>query len=181
MLKLLIITIAHLALVFTSLAACATSKEEWEEYSNVGAYGLAYLAIATPTFKGDWQALMEFSLSAALTKGIIGIGKDRIYAKRPDDRDSNSFPSSHAGLAFSAATALHKQYGPNYGVPAIFVATLASISRVKAEQHYYEDVIAGALIGSVISWNLTTNQNDSIRFQPVMGERRVGISVTILW
>lgn len=64
----------------------------------------------------------------------------------------NSFPSGHTTSAFSAAlviTYLCKNKG--WGVPALLIAMLVGYSRMYLTQHFFEDVIAGSVIGVMVT------------------------------
>jgi membrane-associated phospholipid phosphatase len=64
----------------------------------------------------------------------------------------NSFPSGHTTSAFSAAvviTYLCKNKG--WGVPALLVAILVGYSRMYLTQHFFEDVMAGSVIGVIVT------------------------------
>ena len=41
---------------------------------------------------------------------------------------------------------IQKRYGWHYGVPAYMAATYVGWSRIDNDEHYWEDVIAGAVI-----------------------------------
>lgn len=60
----------------------------------------------------------------------------------------NSFPSGHALIPFSLATALSILF-PRFGFLAFVPATAIALSRVVITVHYLSDVIAGAVIGVV--------------------------------
>jgi len=55
------------------------------------------------------------------------------------------------------ATFIHQRYGREYGVPAYVAATYVAYSRVQADKHFVEDVVAGAAIGIFSSLYLTTS------------------------
>jgi membrane-associated phospholipid phosphatase len=50
-------------------------------------------------------------------------------------------------VAFQGATFIHKRYGKKYSIPAFIGAAFVGYSRVEADKHYTEDVLAGAAIG----------------------------------
>ncbi|HZH41898.1 MAG TPA: phosphatase PAP2 family protein [Gemmatimonadales bacterium] len=78
-----------------------------------------------------------------------------------DNRES--FPSGHAELAFAAATAYtviaHRRRLPHATRNAVILYAAAAIVgtlRVVAARHFPTDVIAGAALGSAVSWAAVT-------------------------
>jgi len=78
-----------------------------------------------------------------------------------DNRES--FPSGHAELAFAAATAYtviaHRRRLPHATRNAVLLYAAAAIVgtlRVTAARHFPTDVIAGAALGSAVSWAVVT-------------------------
>jgi undecaprenyl-diphosphatase len=63
---------------------------------------------------------------------------------------SASFPSGHTAAAFAFATAVGHEL-PGAAVPLRALAALVGYSRVHTGVHYPADVIAGALIGTVLA------------------------------
>ncbi len=58
------------------------------------------------------------------------------------------FPSGHATLAFTLAT---HTFGTKYFYAFLLLATLVALSRVAAGVHSFEQVVAGAILGFVVS------------------------------
>lgn len=88
---------------------------------------------------------------AELTTGALTeLIKKIAHEKRPDGSDYKSFPSGHAAGAFSAATLLdaYKPHLKGYGYAW---ATGIALSRVAARKHYWQDVIAGGLLGHFVT------------------------------
>ena len=65
-----------------------------------------------------------------------------------------SFPSGHTGSSFAAAVVLFYRMPKKYGIPALVLAVLISLSRVYVGVHYPTDILAGALIGAGIAATL---------------------------
>ena len=64
---------------------------------------------------------------------------------------NSSFPSQHAALAWSAATVFAREYpNPAAQWAAYGLASLVSVSRITANQHFPSDVLIGAATGYLI-------------------------------
>ena len=116
--------------------------------------GLAGAALDAPRRK-QWLA------SAAIGPAAIGLNFGiKLVVKRPRPTlqglpplggapSSLSFPSAHATASFAAATAMSR-FAPELK-PALFgAATTMAVTRPYLGMHYPSDVVAGALLGSVL-------------------------------
>ena len=116
--------------------------------------GLAGAALDAPRRK-QWLA------SAAIGPAAIGLNFGiKLIVKRPRPSleglpplggapSSLSFPSAHATASFAAATAM-SLFAPELK-PALFgAATAMAVTRPYLGMHYPSDVVAGALLGSVL-------------------------------
>lgn len=102
----------------------------------------------------DAQGTVQFAESVGLTLGTTYILKYSVNEQRPNG-GSQSFPSAHSSISFSAAEFMRKRYGWEYGIPAYALASFVAYSRVEAGEHYAHDVIAGAAIGIASSYIFT--------------------------
>ncbi len=91
--------------------------------------------------------LEALTLTEALTMGL----KYTTRRRRPDGSNF-SFPSAHASGVFAMATVAEIYYGPWVGIPSYLVASLVSVSRLDANKHFASDVLAGAVLGSLMGW-----------------------------
>jgi membrane-associated phospholipid phosphatase len=123
-------------------------------------------------------ALILF-LSFIVSAGIVQLLKHTIFAdmKRPYfyfENDSsfrvmedftyfteNSFPSGHATSCFVLFTIMAFHFQRNYLLQLVFVsaAVLIAFTRVYLSQHFMQDIIAGSIIGVIISQILWTYIN----------------------
>ena len=62
-----------------------------------------------------------------------------------------SFPSGHAGHSFAAAVVMMVMLPRKYGVPALVLAILISVSRLYVGVHYPTDVLGGCIIGTIMA------------------------------
>lgn len=175
----------HASILATSLAlsftAQASSKDNWETFSDIGAYGLVGIAAAVPLYKGDWEGFKQAGFSIGAASGIGLIGKNTIDAERPDGSDNKSFPSNHTANAFASATTLHLRYGWEVGLPAYGIAALVGVGRVEAERHYWRDVAAGAALGIATGWFFTEAYDSSVQVVPWATSQGAGVNVAFSW
>ncbi|WP_205527246.1 phosphatase PAP2 family protein [Solimonas sp. K1W22B-7] len=97
-----------------------------------------------PTLNGSPQRdfALAFTRMEVATYGL----KYAVDAERPNG-GPRSFPSGHTASAFMGAEFIRKEYGWGWGVPAYLTAGWVGYSRVETHNHYWRDVVAGALIG----------------------------------
>lgn len=123
---------------------------------------------------GRMQFLKGFLANQAVTQGL----KYTIHKDRPDDSDDHSFPSGHTSTTFQAAAFIHKRYGWEYSIPAYLGAAFTGYSRVDADKHYVEDVLAGAVIGTISSFYFTEPYKKGVTMTPVASRDYLGITLT---
>jgi membrane-associated phospholipid phosphatase len=125
--------------------------------------------------EGRCQFYKSFAANAAVTYGL----KNIIDKQRPDGRDE-SFPSMHTSTAFQGAAFIHKRYGVRYALPAYAGAAFVGYSRVESDNHYPEDVFAGAAIG-LLSSLFFTDQKKKVVISPSVGHGTYGVTVGMKW
>ncbi len=156
--------------------AQASSQQDWDTVSTVGALGLTALAIGLPVARKDksgaLQAVGAVAASTLITTGL----KEGFPETRPDGSDRKSFPSGHTSLSFAAATTLYKREGGSIGIPALAVATLVGIARVKADKHHWYDCVIGAGIGTAAGLLITRHPNTQSELIPWGDSKGGGIS-----
>jgi len=102
----------------------------------------------------DGQGALQLGESLAVTLGVTYALKYSIDERRPNG-GSQSFPSGHSSISFSAAEFMRERYGWEYGVLAYAAASFVAYSRVESREHYPRDVVAGAGIGILSSYIFT--------------------------
>ena len=119
------------------------------------------IAYGSTLYYGNSEDQMEFYQSYGSTILTTVILKKSVREQRPNNSSSyESFPSGHTSSAFSGATFIHKKYGLEYAIPAYLAAVYTGYSRVHAKRHYIHDVLAGALLGSGLTWYFTRNKKE---------------------
>ncbi|MEM8506734.1 MAG: phosphatase PAP2 family protein [Bacteroidota bacterium] len=135
------------------------------------------LVIALPTLAlGStliWQdgqkGTYQFSKALASTVVLSYTLKFVTNKERPNGENNYSFPSAHTSVAFASAAFVQKRYGWEYGIPAYALAGYVSFTRIKANKHDGWDVLAGAAIGTGMSYLFTKPYKSDQKFQIASG------------
>ena len=138
---------AALLAVSAPATGAGWTTHQWDQASSLGRTALVIGAIGAPAVQNDWSATGQSALAIGGASAVTGILKYSIHETRPDGSDSHSFPSGHTSASFAAAASLEQRYGWKVGIPAHLVAAFVGVARVKADRHYWQDVIVGAVIG----------------------------------
>jgi undecaprenyl-diphosphatase len=143
---------------------------EAADYSRLSLASAAVLAAAGG--RRGRRAATSGLASVAVTATVVNLGfkpfgrrrrPDRVTAQVPVTRHvrmpgSTSFPSGHSAAAFAFATGVAHVL-PTAAIPLRALAALVAYSRVHTGVHYPGDVVAGALVGTVLA-ELTTHALD---------------------
>ncbi len=173
--------IALFSMAFQTYAFNVDPNEDVTEAGDILQFALPITAGAATLFEKDWEGSKQFAYafgSAALintsAKGVIG-------KLRPNESNTYSYPSGHSMAAFSGAGFLNQRYGPWVGVPALGAAGFVGYSRVQSDNHFADDVIAGASIGLMANWVFVTPYKENgVQLMPAMiNGRTPGIMLTM--
>lgn len=91
--------------------------------------------------------LFEVGVSYVTLSVIVQGMKHAINSPRPNNVDSNSFPSGHTATAFAGAELVRMEYGLGIGLGAYAVVTSVAFMRIYNNEHWFSDLLAGAAIG----------------------------------
>lgn len=157
--------LVSLALLLAASRARAAGSEAVEELGDVIQYIIPSTAAIVPIIRKDWDGLAQFGVSFGATTGTVGLGKLIFDKRRPNEANHLSYPSGHTAASFSGAAFLQSRYGSWYGVPAYVAAAFVGYSRIQADQHYGDDVLAGASIGLFYNWALVKPYDERLFFK----------------
>jgi decaprenylphosphoryl-5-phosphoribose phosphatase len=134
-------------------------------FSQLGEHGAVWLAIGIAgqcldrRHRDRWRAatgavLRAYALNTAI-KPLVGRRRPELHGLPPLGATPTklSFPSAHASTSFAGALAYSRA-----GLPAGPLYALAvglSLSRVYLGVHYPSDVLAGALLGTLVGGRVT--------------------------
>lgn len=147
-----------LLMILLPQSALASGEKTFSTLSDIGAYGLAAVAVGLPLADHDTQGAVQAGGSLAAAQLVTFGLKEAFPELRPDGSNRKSFPSGHTSLSFAAASSLLNRQGQSIGIPALLVASFVGVARVKADKHHWYDVVAGAAIGSASGFLITRNR-----------------------
>jgi len=158
-----------------SLSAAPSTIRHYKTLSNAGVAALAGGAGAMWLFgrvshNPHWRETGRLAGEAALNSlAITEATKYALGRERPLAGDGSgnfraggtSFPSEHAAAAWSIAGVIAHEYpGPLTKIMAYGFASLVTFSRVKGQQHFPSDVLAGTVIGNLVAQNIYSRRHD---------------------
>lgn len=122
--------------------------QSWKTTSDVLAIGLPAAAAALTLQREDGAGTSQLAWTLGTTLLSTQVLKAQLPEERPDHSGNDSFPSGHTAVAFASARFIQKRYGALVHPALLYgAATLTAVARVKAEQHYAGDTVAGAVLG----------------------------------
>ncbi|MEM1258438.1 MAG: phosphatase PAP2 family protein [Bacteroidota bacterium] len=144
-----------------------TANEQW--HKNTGdalVVSLPVLALgSTFIWKDGQEGTYQFSKALTSTLALSYGLKFLVEKERPNGENNLSFPSAHTSVAFASAAFVQKRYGWEYGIPAYALATYVGYTRIQANKHDGWDVLAGAAIGTGMSYLFTKTYKKDRKFR----------------
>jgi membrane-associated phospholipid phosphatase len=166
------------------MTACiqrGAAADEIETAGDVLMYALPMAAFGA-TFaveenrEGSIQFLKSFGAAELVMQGL----KEITDKRRPDGECCRSFPSGHTSRAFTAAAFIHRRYGFRHAIIPYVAAGFTAVSRIHADRHFVEDVVAGAAIG-IASAFLLTSERQRVVAAPFVEPGAYGLAVSATW
>ncbi|MEM1447994.1 MAG: phosphatase PAP2 family protein [Planctomycetota bacterium] len=100
----------------------------------------------------DLDGFYQWGISTLGTQALVEVTKKIAQKARPNALSTQSFPSGHAAGAFSPAAFVTTRYGLRFGAPLYINAVYVAYSRVQANKHHIDDVLAGASYALIVNW-----------------------------
>lgn len=138
------------------------------------------VAYGATFYMHDKDGRRDFYESFAVNYGVTWGLKQLISKERPNESGDDSFPSGHTSVAFQGAAFIHARYGTKYAIPAYILASYVGWSRVESDNHYTEDVLAGAAIGIASSFIFTKPYHGFV-VAPLVDESFYGFTISRQW
>ena len=168
--------IASLGLSWSSAALASDGVEKTGDVLQILIPAVAYgTTFYLDDAEGRPQFYKAFFTNLAVTHGL----KAAIDKERPNG-SSKSFPSAHTSAAFQGAAFIHKRYGWKYSIPAYIGSSFVGYSRIESDNHYFEDVLAGAAIGIISSFYFA-KPYQGVEITPFADRGNYGIRISKTW
>jgi membrane-associated phospholipid phosphatase len=165
-------TIGAACLALALTPASARAGDGFEKFGDVMRYALPAAALGVTAAKRDGEGAAMLAATAVPTLGLTYGLKAAVHEERPDHSDDDSFPSGHTSFAFLGASYLHYRYGWQLGLPSYALASLVAASRVEADKHFVQDVLASVLIANVSAYFLADPHDERVFLFPYCDSRK---------
>ncbi len=155
------------------------AKGKVEATGDVLQYAIPAAALTSTYLMHDEDARPQFYKAFAANLAITYALKGLTQKTRPNGGD-HSFPSGHTSAAFQGASFIHKRYGFLQSLPAYLGATFVGYSRVESDNHFTEDVFAGAALGIACSFFFTDRRSE-YSISPIVEGGVYGFKIERRW
>lgn len=170
--RVIMMTVACLVAADVFAGKTETSGDILRVVIPAAAYGVAWN-------RKDDAGKRQFIKSFAGTVATTYVLKKVIDKERPNG-DDEAFPSGHAATSFAGAAFLHRRYGWRDAWPAYLLSAYVGWTRVDADEHETEDVVAGAAVALGWNWWLVRPANQAI-VTPVASSDMLGLTWQVRW
>ncbi|HLK15591.1 MAG TPA: phosphatase PAP2 family protein [Fimbriimonadaceae bacterium] len=169
--------------VLAVMAAAAAGSAQVQTWHNVGEIGgpvLVVAGLAAPFIQDGDRA---GSHAARTFDGLLVSGAAAEFLKvttrerRPYGTTLDSFPSEHATASFAVAAA-QSYYHPKQAPFWYGAATIVAVARVAGHDHFVQDVIAGAALGTGAGYLSVTSKHGWL-IAPIVEKGRAGVLLTL--
>lgn len=158
-------------------AAVLAETSSSERAGDILAVALPLTALGMTFYEEDREGRFQFARSIGVSALATLTLKEVVDKRRPDGDCCDAFPSGHTSTSFASAAFMHRRYGLKRAIPAYLIGTYVGYTRVDADRHATEDVIAGAAIGFLSSWFLT-RRYENTQIAPIVQRGFYGVQVS---
>ncbi len=166
-----------LAWMYPSLANAENS--DLTTFGDIMQIALPAAGLVGTFIADDPEGRYQWAKSVGGGAVTVQVWKVVVDKTRPDSQGSSSFPSGHTFGAFSGASFINRRYGLLWGIPAYACAIVTGYSRVDADAHFWDDVVAGASTAMMFNWYFTSPYSERVSLMPAEMGDGYGMKLTI--
>lgn len=144
-------------------------------------YGTAQILTAGSLLLADTNEGARLTKALVLTSLSHLTLSNILSRERPRHSDDQSLPSGHTATMFALAGTLSGSYGWRVGLVSYGAAVMSGLSRIKEDDHWFSDVVAGAFLGTYWARVVHGGVNPNYVVFPVMTPERASLTVAISW
>lgn len=160
-------------------ASANNTTERLEDFGDIMQFALPIAGWGATYLNDDKEGRNQFYKSYATAIGTTTVLKG-VYGKlRPNSTSETSFPSGHTTSAFAGAAFIDQRYGGAWGTVAYTAAAITGYSRIRSENHFADDVIAGASVALMSNWYWVTPYQSDVMVAPVTMGDGVGVVLSV--
>jgi membrane-associated phospholipid phosphatase len=131
-------------------------------------------ATGLTVYHKDLRGAAELAGSTAITVGSTYALKYAVGETRPSGKSNDSFPSGHTAMSFVPTAFIAKRYGLLYSLPALGFAVATGVLRVQHHQHYWWDVVGGAVLGTALGYFISSEYQVKDKKITINASPRIG-------
>ena len=175
--KILLVIILGLTWISPTMAKAEDS--DLRSFGDIMQFALPAAGLVGTFIADDPEGRHQWAWTVGGTALTVQVWKQVASKSRPDAEGNESFPSGHTSGAFSGAAFIYDRYGPWWGVPAYACAIVTGYSRIDADAHFWDDVLAGASTAMMFSWYFTSPYSERVTLMPTEMGDGYGMKLTV--
>jgi len=170
-----------IALILSGILPTMVNAEDsnLRSFGDVMQVALPAAGLAGTFMADDPEGRYQWAKAVGGTLATVHVWKVAVDKTRPDAVGSGSFPSGHTAGAFSGAAFIDSRYGHWWGIPAYLCAIVTGYSRVNADAHFWNDVVAGASTAMMFNWYFTSPYSERVSLLPAEMGDGYGMKLTV--
>ena len=159
--------------------ASDSGESDLRTFGDIMQFALPAAGLAGTFIADDPEGRYQWGMAVGGTALTVQVWKGIASKTRPDAEGDTSFPSGHTSGAFSGAAFIDTRYGHWWGIPAYICAIITGYSRIDADAHFWNDVVAGASTGMLFNWYFTSPYSERVSLMPTEMGDGYGMKLTV--
>ena len=145
------------------------TSEDWRDFFGAAGNPGTHFALAGAWYLVGQQTMDDKTyevgrtlFSALAINGMTVMVGQGLSGDRGPNGEFGTFPSGHTSSSFVVASVMHEAYGHIVGIPLYGLAALVAHERLESGEHYFSDVLMGAVLGTVVGHSVASGHDPEI-------------------